>query len=49
LQLLINHDDEKREFAYAEKDTALLNAAKENGWHAGSMKNDLKQMFVFDN
>ena len=40
LQLLINHDDETREFAYAEDDNASLNAAKENGWVVISMKND---------
>jgi hypothetical protein len=46
---LINHDDTKREFAYADKDNASLSAAKENGWHVVSMKNDWKQVFVFDN
>ncbi|MCH8135370.1 MAG: haloacid dehalogenase-like hydrolase [Proteobacteria bacterium] len=40
LQLLINHDDEAREFAYAEDDNASLNAAKENGWVVISMKDD---------
>lgn len=40
LQLLINHDDAVREFAYAEDDDASLNAAKENDWVIISMKND---------
>lgn len=40
LQLLINHDDAAREFAYAEDDDASLNAAKENGWTVISMKDD---------
>ena len=46
-QLLINHDDETREFAYAEKDDASLNAAKKYGWHVVSMKDDWKQIFAF--
>lgn len=45
LQLLVNHDDEKREFAYAEKDNASLNAAKMNRWLVVSMKNDWKSVF----
>lgn len=48
-QLLINHDDEIREFAYAEKNNASLNAAKEGGWHVVSMKNDWLKIFPFDN
>lgn len=40
LQLLINHDDAAREFAYAEDDNASLNAAKENGWIVISMQDD---------
>ena len=48
LQILVNHDDAEREFAYAEKDNASLNAAKENGWHVVSMKNDWKQVFAFE-
>ncbi len=48
LQLLINHDDAKREFAYADKDNASLSATKENGWHVVSMKNDWKQVFAFE-
>ena len=47
LQLLINHDDEKREFAYAEKDNASLSAAKTNGWHVVSIKDDWRSVFQF--
>jgi len=44
-QLLVNHDDDVREFAYAEKDNASLNAAKKGGWHVVSMKNDWQKIF----
>ena len=47
-QLLVNHDDDIREFAYAEKDNKSLNAAKEGAWHVVSMKNDWKKIFPFD-
>jgi len=46
-QLLINHDDDIREFAYSEKDNASLNAAKDGGWQVVSMKNDWKIIFPF--
>jgi hypothetical protein len=45
-QLLVNHDDGAREFAYQEKTNASLIAAKNNGWHVVSMKNDWKKIFV---
>jgi hypothetical protein len=45
LQLLVNHDDEKREFAYAEDDNASISAAKANGWFVVSIKNDWKSVF----
>ena len=45
LQLLINHDDGVREFAYKEKSNASLNAAKKYGWFVVSMKNDWKVVF----
>jgi len=48
LQLLINHDDAEREFAYREKDNASLNAARKHGWVVVSMKRDWKRMFSFD-
>jgi len=44
-QLLINHDDAAREFAYAEKDNASLNAAKKYGFTVVSIKNDWKTIF----
>lgn len=48
-QLLINHDDDVREFAYSEEDNSSLNAAKEGNWHVISMKNDWLKIFPFDN
>ena len=45
LQLLVNHDDASREFAYAEPDNASLNAAKQGGWTVISMKDDWKVVF----
>ncbi len=45
LQLLVNHDDEQREFAYAEEDNASLNAAQAYGWPVVSMKNDWMTVF----
>lgn len=44
-QLLINHDDAAREFAYAEKDNASLNAAKKYGFTVVSIKSDWKTVF----
>ncbi len=44
-QLLINHDDAAREFAYQEKDGASLRAANEGGWHVVSMRDDWKTVF----
>ncbi|NNU69756.1 MULTISPECIES: HAD family hydrolase [Rhizobium] len=41
-QLLINHDDADREFAYAEPDGYSLNAASKYGFHVVSMKQDWK-------
>jgi phosphoglycolate phosphatase-like HAD superfamily hydrolase len=45
LQLLVNHNDGSREFAYAEPDNASLNAAKLGGWTVISMKDDWKRIF----
>ncbi len=45
LQILVNHDDAAREFAYAEDDNASLNAARENGWLIVSMKNDWSAIY----
>ena len=46
-QMLINHDDDVREFAYAENDNASLNAAQKGGWQVVSMKKDWKRIFPF--
>jgi phosphoserine phosphatase len=45
LQLLINHDDAAREFAYAEKDGASLAAARQLGFVVVSMRSDWKRIF----
>lgn len=47
LQLLINHDDADREFAYAEKDGGSLNAAQKHGSAVVSMKDDWIKIFSF--
>ncbi|PSR17947.1 haloacid dehalogenase-like hydrolase [filamentous cyanobacterium CCP3] len=47
MQLMINHDDAEREFAYTEPDNASLEAAAENGWTVVSMKDDWKTIFAF--
>jgi haloacid dehalogenase-like hydrolase len=48
LQLMVNHDDAAREFAYAEPDNASLKAAATNGWTVVNMKNDWKTIFAFE-
>ena len=45
LQLLIEHNDAIREFAYAEDDNASLDAAKANGWIVVSMKDDWSAIY----
>lgn len=45
LQLMINHDDPVREFAYQEKDRTSLLAAAKYHWQTVSIKNDWKQVF----
>jgi hypothetical protein len=40
LRILVNHDGEKHEFAYAEEDNAPQNAAKANGWLVVSIEKD---------
>jgi hypothetical protein len=47
-QLLINHDDDVREFVYTEKDNASLDAAISGGWNVVSIKNDWGKVFSFD-
>jgi phosphoglycolate phosphatase-like HAD superfamily hydrolase len=46
LQLLINHDDAAREFAYAEKNHYSLDAAKQYGFTVVSIKNDWSNVFT---
>jgi phosphoserine phosphatase len=46
LQLLINHDDAAREFAYAEPDNFSLGAAERYGFHVVSIKNDWATVFA---
>ncbi|WP_052055719.1 HAD family phosphatase [Myxosarcina sp. GI1] len=46
-QLLIDHDDREREFAYSEPNNASLNAARPQGWQVVSMKNDWRQVFAW--
>ena len=45
LQLMVNHDDAVREFAYAEPDNASLHAAAANGWTVVNMKTDWNTVF----
>ncbi len=45
-QMIVNHDDSTREFAYQEKDSASLKAAAKYKWHVISMKNDWKEIFT---
>ena len=45
LQILVNHDDDKREFKYGEKNNISLNWADKYKWNVVSMKNDWKEIF----
>ncbi|MDG1329890.1 MAG: HAD family hydrolase [Flavobacteriaceae bacterium] len=47
-QLLVNHDDDIREFAYSEKDSASLKAAVIGKWQVVSMKDDWLTIFPFE-
>jgi hypothetical protein len=44
-QLLVNHDDAVREFAYSEPDGASLTAAAAEGWSVVSMRDDWLAIF----
>lgn len=48
LQLMVNHDDEKREFAYEEEDRASLNAAEQNEWTVISIRDDWRRVFAHE-
>ncbi|MDP8262442.1 MAG: hypothetical protein P9M13_03965 [Candidatus Ancaeobacter aquaticus] len=45
LQMVVKHDDQKREYVYGQNDQATLSAAKENGWTVISIKNDWENVF----
>jgi hypothetical protein len=45
LELLVNHDDAEREFAYAERDNASLEAARRLGFTVVSMARDWRTIF----
>ncbi len=45
-QLLVNHDDAAREFAYDEADGASLAAASAGNWHVVSIKDDWERVFT---
>ncbi len=44
-QMIVNHNDSIREFAYSEPDNASLNASAKNNWHVIDMANDWKVVF----
>jgi hypothetical protein len=46
LQLLIDHDDEQREYAYTAGAEESLDRARRHGWTLVSMKNDWTTMFI---
>lgn len=44
--LLLNHDDEKREYAYQAGAEESLARARKYGWTVASIKNDWNEVFV---
>lgn len=44
-QMLVNHDDPDREFAYAERDNTSLNAARRQGFTVVSIRRDWGTLF----
>ncbi len=46
--LLINHDDEEREFAYTALANRAMSEASTRGWVTVSIKNDWKTVFAPD-
>lgn len=44
LQLIVDHDDARREFSY--RDSALVDSAVVRGWTKISMRNDFKDVFM---
>jgi phosphoglycolate phosphatase-like HAD superfamily hydrolase len=47
LNLLVRHDDAKREFAYEEKTNKVFEIAQSHEWTIVSMKNDFNKVFGF--
>jgi len=45
LQLIVNHDDQGREYYYQEKDNKSLNWAKKYNWTVISIKNDWSKVY----
>ncbi|GCF06908.1 HAD family hydrolase [Dictyobacter arantiisoli] len=48
LPLLIQHDDDEREFAYDTGAKKAQEMARERGWHIISMKKDFQRVFAFE-
>jgi hypothetical protein len=48
LNLLVQHDDDAREFAYAGKSEKVMEAARTRRWTIVSMKRDFKVVFSFE-
>jgi hypothetical protein len=46
LKLLVNHDDEEREFAYAAGAERSMDEARKRGWNIVSMKDDWSAVFA---
>jgi haloacid dehalogenase-like hydrolase len=49
LSLLLDHDDEKREFAYQAGAEESLERARKHGWTVASIKNDWQTVFADNN
>ncbi len=45
MAILVNHDDEEREYSYMHGTENAIADAQQQGWHIISMKNDFKQIF----
>jgi len=46
MAILVNHDDEEREYKYMHGTEKAVEDAKEQGWYVISMKNDFKEIFA---
>ncbi|MCU4176892.1 HAD family hydrolase [Carboxylicivirga sp. N1Y90] len=45
MAILVNHDDDEREYNYMHGTEKAVNDAPEKGWHVASMKNDFNKIF----